>query len=90
MLRTKKRKTDHGLGPRYGRTVRKRWFEIEADLKKRHRCKKCSAKAVKRVSVGVWKCSKCGVIFSGGAYTPSSEIGEVAKRSVEATITTTE
>ena len=87
MLRTKKRKTDHGLGPRYGRTVRKRRFEVEADLRKRHRCQKCGAKAVKRVSVGVWKCSKCGVTTSGGAYSPSSKIGEVAKRSVE-TLTT--
>ena len=87
MLKAKKRKTDHGLGPRYGRTVRKRWFKIEADLKRRHRCQKCAAKAVKRVSVGVWKCSKCGVTVSGGAYSPSSEIGEVARRSVETATT---
>ena len=82
-MSTKKRKTGHGLGPRYGRTVRKRRAEIEAELRKRHRCQKCGAKAVKRVSVGVWKCLKCGVTFSGGAYSPSTKIGELAKRSVE-------
>jgi len=86
-MSTKKRKTNHGLGPRYGRTVRKRNAEIEAELRKRHRCQKCGAKAIKRVSVGVWKCAKCGVISSGGAYSPSSKIGEVARRSVETATT---
>ena len=87
MLRTKKGKTNHGLGPRYGRTVRKRRFEIERDQKKRHRCNKCGAKAVKRVSVGVWKCTKCGDTVSGGAYLPVSKIGEVARSIETATIT---
>jgi len=60
---------------------------MEVDLRRRHYCQNCGAKAVKRLSVGVWKCSKCGFTFSGGAYSPSSKIGEIAKRSVESTTT---
>lgn len=81
----RRRKPPHGFGARYGRTLRKRLAEVEADLKKKHYCQNCGAKAVKRLSVGLWKCSKCGFTFSGGAYSPSSKIGEVAKRSVEST-----
>jgi ribosomal protein L37AE/L43A len=38
---------------------------------------------VKRESVGVWKCSKCGFTFSGGAYTPTTKLGVVAKRAAK-------
>ncbi len=85
-MSTRRRKSPHGFGARYGRTLRRRLAEVEVDLKKKHSCQDCGAKAVKRLSVGVWKCSKCGFTFSGGAYSPSSKIGEVAKRSVESTI----
>ena len=84
-MSTKKHKTAHGLGARYGRTVRKRRAEIEVNLRKKYYCQKCGAKAIKRVSVGVWRCSKCELIISGGAYTLSTKIGDEAKRSVETT-----
>jgi len=35
---------------------------------------------VKRVSVGIWKCKKCGYTFAGGAYTPTTKLGIVANR----------
>jgi large subunit ribosomal protein L37Ae len=35
---------------------------------------------VKRTSIGVWKCGKCGFTFTGGAYTPTTKLGMVAKR----------
>jgi hypothetical protein len=38
---------------------------------------------VKRESVGVWKCSKCSFTFSGGAYTPTTKLGVVAKRAAK-------
>jgi ribosomal protein L37AE/L43A len=30
--------------------------------------------------VGVWKCRKCEFTFTGGAYTPVTKLGIVAKR----------
>jgi len=35
---------------------------------------------VKRWSVGIWHCRKCGYRFAGGAYTPTTKLGEVAGR----------
>ena len=70
------------LGVRYGKRVRRKLAEAEADLRRRHYCQNCGGRAVKRVSVGVWRCRKCGFTFAGAAYSPSSELGETAKRSV--------
>jgi len=70
------------FGARYGRTVRKRLGKIEAEQRKKHPCQSCGSLHVKRISVGTWKCSKCGYTFSGGAYQPSTNLGEVAKRNI--------
>lgn len=70
------------LGARYGRTVRKRVAEIEVNMKRKHTCPSCGNRAVKRVSVGVWRCAKCEFTFSGAAYAPTSKVGEAAKRSI--------
>ena len=96
--RTKKVGPTRGLGPRYGATVRKRYIKIVTEMKKPHKCPRCGLPRVKRVSVGVWKCRKCGFTFAGGAYTPSTKLGVVAKRvakgapveEVEASAATTE
>lgn len=78
--RTKKVGPTRGLGPRYGATVRKRYVKIVTEMKKKHKCPRCGLTRVKRVSVGVWKCGKCGFTFTGGAYTPATKLGVVAKR----------
>lgn len=72
-----------GLGPRYGSTVRKRYAKVITELKKAHRCPQCGFARVKRESVGVWKCKKCGFTFTGGAYTPVTKLGIVAKRAAK-------
>lgn len=38
------------------------------------------------MSVGVWKCRKCGHTFAGGAYIPSTKLGVVAKRAAKGTV----
>ncbi|MFQ6087123.1 MAG: 50S ribosomal protein L37ae [Candidatus Bathyarchaeia archaeon] len=78
--RTKKVGPTRGLGARYGSTVRKRYTKIVSSLKEAHKCPQCSAVAVRRQSVGVWECRKCGFTFAGGAYTPVTKLGIIARR----------
>jgi len=87
-LGRKAKKVGHtrGLGPRYGSTVRKRYVRVTAGLKKAHKCPQCGFVRVKRESVGVWKCKKCGYTFAGGAYMPSTKLGVVAKRAAKGTV----
>jgi large subunit ribosomal protein L37Ae len=72
-----------GLGVRYGSTVRKRYIKVITELKKPHRCPQCGFTRVKRESVGILKCSKCDYTFAGGAYTPVTKLGVVAKRAAK-------
>ena len=81
--RTKKVGPTRGLGARYGATVRKRYVEIVSSLKKAHKCPQCGVVAVRRQSVGVWRCRKCGFTFAGGAYTPVTKLGAVARRATK-------
>ena len=84
--KTKKVGPTRGLGPRYGSTVRKRYVRVTAGLKKAHKCPQCGFVRVKRESVGVWKCKKCGYTFAGGAYVPVTKLGVVAKRAAKGTV----
>ena len=81
--KTKKVGMTRGLGTRYGATVRKRYLKVVTEAKRTHKCPQCGAEAVKRESVGVWNCRRCGVTFAGGAYTPVTKLGVVAKRQVK-------
>jgi large subunit ribosomal protein L37Ae len=78
--RTKKVGPTRGLGPRYGATVRKRYIKVFTELRTPHVCPRCGFQRVRRESVGVWKCRKCGFTYTGGAYTPTTKLGVVAKR----------
>jgi large subunit ribosomal protein L37Ae len=84
--KTKKVGPTQGFGPRYGSTVRKRYIRVVAGLKKPHKCPQCGLVRVKRESVGVWKCKKCGYTFAGGAYIPVTKLGVVAKRAAKGTV----
>jgi large subunit ribosomal protein L37Ae len=78
--RMKKTGLARGLGPRYGSTVRKRYVKVMKELRQPHSCPQCGLLRVKRESVGIWRCRKCGFTFTGGAYTPFTKLGVVAKR----------
>jgi len=81
--KTKKVGPTRGLGTRYGATVRKRYVKVITELKRPHKCPNCGFVRVHRVSVGVWKCKKCNYTFAGGAYTPSTKLGVIAKRAAK-------
>ena len=81
--KTKKVGPTRGLGPRYGATVRKRYIKVITELKRPHKCPNCGFVRVHRESVGVWKCGKCNYTYAGGAYTPLTKLGIVAKRAAK-------
>ena len=80
MGRKKKIGTSGRFGARYGSSLRKRLTKIEVDMKKAYECSSCGSVRVKRVSVGLWRCRKCGFTFAGGAYVPQTKIGGMAER----------
>ena len=81
--KTKKVGPTRGFGARYGSSVRKRYIKVVVGLKKPHKCPQCGFMRVKRESVGIWKCKKCEYTFTGGAYTPVTKLGIVAKRAAK-------
>lgn len=80
MTRTAKVGQSGSFGPRYGTVARKRYTDIISTLRKRSECPRCHITAVRRESVGVWLCYKCGYKFAGGAYVPETKLGDVARR----------
>lgn len=74
--RTEKAGTAGRFGARYGVVVRNRVKAIEAHQKARHECPECHHKSVKRVSAGIWQCSRCGNKFAAAAYSPKTKRAE--------------
>ncbi len=68
------------FGARYGTVARRRYAEVISGMRIPHECPRCHIRAVRRLSVGVWSCRKCGVKFSGGAYLPTTKLGDVSRR----------
>lgn len=78
----KRKKKSYGLRlrTRGGASVRKLWTRITSDMKSPHKCPRCTSRKVRRVSVGIWSCTKCGYRFAGGAYQPSTKLGQTSMR----------
>jgi large subunit ribosomal protein L37Ae len=79
-MRVKKVGPAGSFGSRYGTVVRRRYAVVVAGMRVPHECPRCHVRAVKRLTVGVWSCRKCGVKFAGGAYLPTTKLGEISKR----------
>ena len=71
------------FGVRYGRRIRKLVVAIEEKTHAKHTCPKCERQSVKRKGTGIWKCSKCGFIFTGGTYIPQTPVGITAQRTLK-------
>jgi large subunit ribosomal protein L37Ae len=80
MTKTRKVGSSGRLGARYGVAVRRQLAKVESQSRILHDCPSCGRRRVKRISVGIWGCSKCGHTFAGGAYLPSTKLGEIAER----------
>jgi large subunit ribosomal protein L37Ae len=82
MGRTKKVGSTGRYGVRYGAKLRRRVLDIDNRRKEPIRCPSCATKALKRKAVGLWKCSKCDLLFAGGAYVPFTDAGKAANRAI--------
>ena len=57
------------FGSRYGKTTKDKFGAIEKLQRTKYNCPSCSRDQVKRMSVGIWQCQKCGSKFTSKAYT---------------------
>ena len=80
MVKKKRKKAGALLGTKGGLSVRRKWLKVVTSARAKHKCPRCLSKSVKRVSIGLWKCRNCGYTFAGGAYTPTTKLGEAAER----------
>lgn len=78
--KTKKVGLTGRFGPRYGSQLKKRFLTIEKATKDLHKCPNCASVTVKRKSIGIWNCQKCGLDFAGGAWIPVTPSGRSAAR----------
>ena len=78
--RTKKVGSTGRFGPRYGSQLKKRFLKVENDMHAKHKCPNCTSPTVRRKSVGIWNCKKCGLDFAGGAWVPVTPTGRTASR----------
>lgn len=55
-------------GARYGRRTRANVVKVEKKQRKKQKCPFCEKLGAKRVSKGIWECSKCGKKFASETY----------------------
>ncbi len=60
--------TTRRLGSRYGKRVRDRLRAIETLSKQSYKCPYCHNLKVRRVTLGIFYCTKCRTKFTGMAY----------------------
>jgi large subunit ribosomal protein L37Ae len=66
--KSKKTKSAGRFGSRYGKRVRDRVVKIETKQRKKQKCPFCGKLGVKRLSKGIWKCSRCDKKFASNTY----------------------
>jgi large subunit ribosomal protein L37Ae len=64
----KKTKSAGRFGARYGSRVKARLVAIESKQRKKQTCPFCKRLGAKRISKGIWECSKCDKKFAHNAY----------------------
>lgn len=70
--RTKKAGITGKYGTRYGSSMRKITKKYEVAKKMRYVCPFCGKPHMKRLSIGIWRCSACYKTLVGGAWTPTT------------------
>ena len=65
---------------RYGASIRKLVDKAIKSKNTRYECPKCHKLKLGRKGMGIWNCKSCETTFAGGAYSFTSEAGEIATR----------
>jgi large subunit ribosomal protein L37Ae len=68
--KSKKSRASGRFGARYGKKVREKLTNVEDKQRKKQKCPTCSKLGAKRLSPGIWQCTRktCNKKFTGGAY----------------------
>ena len=66
--KSKKAKSSGRFGSKYGRSVRAKLVKVETKQRLKQRCPFCKKLGVKRLSKGIWQCSKCNKKFASNTY----------------------
>jgi large subunit ribosomal protein L37Ae len=64
----KKTKSSGRFGARYGKKIRVKLVKVEEKQRKKQKCPFCEKLGAKRLSKGIWKCSKCDKKFASDTY----------------------
>jgi len=64
----KKSRAAGRFGARYGKSVRMKLANVEEKQRKKQTCPFCGKVGLKRVSKGIWTCSRCGKKFASDTY----------------------
>ena len=68
MSKLKKTKSAGRFGARYGRKAKAKLVKVEEKQRIKQDCPFCKKTGVKRLSKGIWKCSKCNKKFASGTF----------------------
>jgi large subunit ribosomal protein L37Ae len=80
MVKTKKVRSTGRFGSRYGVGIRKRILTVEDKQSNLSACPFCGFDRIKRVSAGLFNCTKCSAKFTGGAYVTETLVGKTVKK----------
>jgi len=66
--KSKKSKSAGRFGARYGKRARTKLVKVESKQRVKQKCPFCEKLGAKRLSKGIWKCSKCDKKFASNTY----------------------
>jgi large subunit ribosomal protein L37Ae len=66
--KSKKSKSAGRFGPRYGKRAKVKLVKVESRQRIKQKCPFCEKLGVKRLSKGIWNCSKCNKKFASNTY----------------------
>lgn len=66
--KSKKSKSAGRFGARYGKRIRDKLVQVESKQRTKQKCPFCGKVGIKRLSKGIWECSRCEKKFASNTY----------------------